>query len=217
MKYKLVCFDLDGTLADGVEFSWQLLHDFFETPAEARAEAKDKYFAKEISYEDWAKHDIELWKKHGATKQAIQLALKNLTLMHGAMDVLVELKNKGYKLALISGSLNVFLEYVLPTYKQFFDYVFLNKIFFNEDGEIIDEEITNYDIENKADALKLISKKENIPLSQCVFIGDHYNDLGIIQEAGLGIAFNCKSEELAKVADIVIEKKDLREVLKYVK
>jgi len=38
----------------------------------------------------------------------------------------------------------------------------------------------------------------------------------VIQEAGLGIAFNCNEEELKKVADVVIEKKDLREVLKYI-
>ncbi|HLC65280.1 MAG TPA: hypothetical protein VJI46_04110 [Candidatus Nanoarchaeia archaeon] len=29
MKYKLVCFDVDGTLIDGVEFSWTHLHNYF--------------------------------------------------------------------------------------------------------------------------------------------------------------------------------------------
>ena len=37
-----------------------------------------------------------------------------------------------------------------------------------------------------------------------------------VKEAGLGIAFNCKEEKLKKAADIVIEKKDLREILKYI-
>ena len=31
MKYKLVCFDVDGTLIDNITFSWQLFHDYFKT------------------------------------------------------------------------------------------------------------------------------------------------------------------------------------------
>ena len=38
----------------------------------------------------------------------------------------------------------------------------------------------------------------------------------IMKESGLGIAFNCKHEELMKVADVVIKKKDLREILKHI-
>jgi phosphoserine phosphatase len=31
MKYKLVCFDVDGTLVDNIIYSWQLFHDYFKT------------------------------------------------------------------------------------------------------------------------------------------------------------------------------------------
>ena len=40
--------------------------------------------------------------------------------------------------------------------------------------------------------------------------------IAAIQDAGLGIAFNCQHDKLKEVADVVIEKKDLREVLKYI-
>jgi phosphoserine phosphatase len=49
-----------------------------------------------------------------------------------------------------------------------------------------------------------------------VFVGDNYNDVAAMRAAGLGIAFNCKSEELAQVADVVVAGRDLREILKYV-
>ena len=71
-------------------------------------------------------------------------------------------------------------------------------------------------MDKKADALRQIAEREGISLKECVFIGDYLNDLKIIQEAGLGIAFNCKEEKLRKVADVVIDKKDLREILKYI-
>ena len=59
-------------------------------------------------------------------------------------------------------------------------------------------------------------KKEKISLKECVFVGDHHNDVKISKEAGLGIAFDAKDEELRKVADRIIDKKDLREILKYI-
>ncbi len=31
MKYKLVCFDLDGTIVDDTVFIWQTLHEHFKT------------------------------------------------------------------------------------------------------------------------------------------------------------------------------------------
>ncbi len=41
------------------------------------------------------------------------------------------------------------------------------------------------------------------------------NDIEIAKLAGFSIAFNSKSEELNEVSDVVIEKKDLREILEY--
>jgi len=68
----------------------------------------------------------------------------------------------------------------------------------------------------KAEALKIIAKREKIPLSQCVHIGDHHNDVTIAKIAGLSIAFDAKNEELRRTTDVVIDRKDLREVLKYI-
>ena len=42
------------------------------------------------------------------------------------------------------------------------------------------------------------------------------NEIKVMQEDGLGIAFNYNEDKLKKVADVVIEKKDLREVLKHI-
>ena len=142
--------------------------------------------------------------------------MEPLKLMEGAMETLQELKKNGLKLAIISGSINVVLEKFIPNYNKFFDDVFLSKIYFDEEGNIIKVEATEFDMDRKADALKQIAKRKNISLKECVFIGDYLNDRKAMQEAGLGIAFNCVHDKLKEVADVVIEKKDLREVLKYI-
>ena len=215
-KYKLVCFDVDGTLVDNVTFSWQIFHDYFETDKHRREDAKKKFLNGEITYLEWAEHDINMWKEKNPKKEDFFDAIKHLKLMEGAIETLTKLKKRGLKLAIISGSLNIILEKFIPNYNEFFDDVFISRIYFDENGHISNINATEYDVDAKALALKKIAEREKISLKECVFIGDYLNDMKIMQEAGLGIAFNCNYDELKKAAYVVIEKKDLREILSYI-
>jgi len=216
LKYKLVCFDVDGTLVDNIKFSWQVFHDYFQTDKHRREDARNAFFSGKISYLQWAEHDINLWREKNAKKDDFFKAISSLRLMEGAMETLNELKKRELKLAIISGSLNIILEKFIPNYRKIFDDVFLSKIYFDDDGNISNVEATEFDMDAKALALKKIAEREKISLKECVFVGDYLNDLRIMQEAGLGIAFNCKHDELRKVADVCIDKKDLREILKHI-
>lgn len=215
-KYKLVCFDVDGTLIDNVTFSWQIFHDYFQTDKHRREDARKKFFNGEITYLQWAEHDIALWKEKNAKKEDFLKAISNLRLMNGALETLSELKKQNLKLAIISGSLNVVLEKFIPNYEEIFDDVFLSRIYFDEKGNISKVDATEFDMDGKALALRKIAEREKIQLKECVFVGDYLNDMKIIQEAGLGIAFNCNYDELRKAANVCIDKKDLREILKHI-
>ena len=215
MKYKLVCFDLDGTLVDNVKFSWQIFHDYFQTDKHRREDAKNRFFNGNITYIQWAEHDINLWREKNASKDEFIKAISHLHLMEGAMETIKELKKKGIKLAIISGSLNIILEHLIPDYNEYFNDVFISRIFFDSDGRISKVEATEYDMEAKALALKKIAEREKISLKETVFVGDYLNDKKAMEEAGLSIAFNCSEEELRKIADLVVDRKDLREILKF--
>lgn len=211
--YKLICFDLDGTLIDDTIFIWQTIHDHFGTNTAAREKAKQQFFNAEITYEAWAKHDIALWKQVGATKRHLLDAIKPLKLMQGARETMHELKRRGYIIAVISGSIDFALEYVFPDYKQFVRYVYINKIHFDAHEKLHDITPTRYDLEHKATALQELTQKEGISLQQCIFVGDHHNDIAVAKISGMSIAFNSKSPELNAVCDVVIAEKDLRKIL----
>ena len=215
-RYKLVAFDLDGTIISNIEFIWKTIHEHLSTDNDARKGYRDKFFRKEISYEQWAKLDVQLWKKMGARKKDILGAIKGIRLVPGALKTLHILKKKGYRLAVISGSIDIALEKVLPEYAELFDYVYLNRLYFRKDGRILRIKATRYDFEHKLTGLKDICMKEGISLAETVFIGDHDNDVQIAKKAGLAIAFCPNSRKLEKVSDVVVKKRNLAEILKYI-
>ena len=213
----IICFDLDGTIIDETIFIWHTIHEALKINKKWRQIGIDNFDKGIFTYDQWAKHDIEGWKKVGTTKDKLLEAIAPLKLMPNALETIKELKSLGYKLAIISGSINTAIEKVMPNYKDYFDYVFINNIIYNDDGTVKDIEPTKYDLKHKATGLKRIAEKENIPLSNCVFIGDNHNDIHIAEAAGLSIAFNCKSDSLAQISDHVIMEKDLSLILPLIK
>ena len=93
MEYKLVCFDVDGTLVDNIEYSWQLFHDYFKTDPKEREKTRNKFFNNEITYREWAEHDINMWIEKGAKKEDFFKAMKSskIKLMQVKIGYLVVL------------------------------------------------------------------------------------------------------------------------------
>lgn len=211
MTYKLICFDLDGTLVDDTKSIWSTIHKAVGTDNEQRRRVMKQFFDGEISYDEWAKHDIMLWKGVRLGRNKLLEIFGSLKMMPGAKETIHELKRRGYKLAVVSGSIDLVIDTLFPEHP--FDYVFINKLVFEGDN-LIGVDSTQYDTEHKAEALRLICNKEGISLDETIFVGDHDNDVEIARLAGYSIAFNCISEPLKEVCDICIEKKDVKEILK---
>ena len=63
-------------------------------------------------------------------------------------------------------------------------------------GEIVDGT-------RKAELLRLIAQVEKINLAQTIAVGDGANDLPMISEAGLGIAFHAKPKVIANARQAI--------------
>jgi len=208
---RLVAFDLDGTLIQGTIFIWQTLHDTFGTDQDRRTRAKDAFFAGQITYREWFEHDLELLREAGADRGSMVAALDAVTPTPGAMEALSALREAGCKLAVLSGSIDLVLERFFPDVE--FDDVLINRIEFDQAGHITGGSHTPYDIDRKGRGLEEIARRHGIPLSQVAFVGDNFNDLSAARRAGLAVAFNPRSAELARAAHVVVSEPDLRAVL----
>lgn len=214
LKYPLICFDLDGTLVDDTIYIWKTLHETFQTNAAIRKASFDDYFANRITYQEWFEIDLKLLKEAGATQKSILQIIDGLRPMAGALELLQLLRQRGHKIALISGSLDIVVHRLFPEFQ--FDHLLINKLFFYEDGTIKGGEHTPFDIEGKAHGLQAICDLENLPIKRTVFIGDNENDIHIAKAAGFSIAFNCKSENLRAICDVELPKNKLDQVAQLV-
>jgi HAD superfamily phosphoserine phosphatase-like hydrolase len=212
-RYDLVAFDVDGTLIDDTVFIWQTLHDYFRTDPELRDMAFREYMAGRWPYVQWFEHDLKLLTEAGADRESMLDAIRGMKLMGGALETLRALKEAGCVLAVISGSLDMVIEkFQLAPY---FDVIHLNRLWFDDRGKLTGWQPTPYDVCDKATGLRDIARERGIPLSRAAFVGDNYNDVAVARAAGFSIAFNCKSEELARTASVVVPGGDLTAVLPY--
>ena len=212
-KFALIAFDVDGTLVDDTVFVWKTLHDYFGSDQELVDRAFDLYMGGRLSYRQWFEHDLKLFRKKGANRGRIMDAIRDMKLFEGVRETLETLGKTGARLAIISGSLDLVIEKL--DLAQYFDEIYLNRLEFGEDGDLLGGVATPYDVWDKATGLREIAAREGIPMSSTAFIGDNFNDIAVAKAAGFSIAFNCKSDELAEAANVVVEEKDLRAVLPY--
>ncbi len=201
----LIAFDLDGVLLDG-KGSWMELHKFIGTEKFSEENGR-QYYSGNISFDEWVRRDIGLWKGIDANK--IFEAGKKVEVMKG-IEVIKNL-SKNYKLAIISGGIKQMANKIFEKYT--FSHCYANEIIV-KDEKIFDVNM-KVNFENKGEILEKIAKSENIDLSECIAVGDFINDIPMFKKAGFSIAFNPKHDSVVENADAVIRNKDLREILKF--
>ena len=201
---KLVVFDLDNVLIDT------------ETIDEI---AKIKGIEEEISditlqamqgkipFEESIRQRVK--KLEGISTAEIDEIMQSIPFNPGAEETTAELKKQGYKIAIITGSFDVIALKIKE--KLNVDYVFCN-VLEAENGKLTGEVSGPLITQDKVDVLKQLVDDIGITLDECVAIGDGANDLEMIKNAKIGIAYNAKPI-LKEYADFQINEKDLRKVL----
>lgn len=201
---KLIAFDFDNVLVDGE--SLDEVAKLVDSEDEI-IELTRKAMEGDISFETSLRERMNLLK--GVSLGDIEKVTKKMPLMEGAEETILELKKRGYKLATITGN----FEIITNRLKDLdIDYIFCNQLH-DEDGKLTGEISGPLIVEgSKGEVLQELMDQEGLTAAECAAVGDGANDIPMLEKAGLSIAFNAKPA-LKEVADIVVEGKDLREIL----
>jgi phosphoserine phosphatase len=115
---------------------------------------------------------------------------EEISLSIGAQEMVAGLHSAGHLVAIVSGGFeNVIAPLLVQEKIDFFKANHLEVL----DGKLTGKTIGPIiDRQAKADYLQELAEKLDIPLIQTVAIGDGANDLGMMEIAGLSIAFNAK-------------------------
>ncbi|ADB58512.1 phosphoserine phosphatase SerB [Archaeoglobus profundus] len=198
---RLIVFDMDSTLVDAE------IIDEIAKYAGVEEEVKkitEKAMRGEIDFKTALIERVKLLK--GLPVEVLEKIYENVKLTEGARELIQALKKAGYKVAVVSGGFTYFTNRLKE--ELGLDYAFGN------DLEIKDGKLTGrlkgriIDAEEKARIIEEIANREGISKENVVAVGDGANDRIMIENAGLGIAFNAK-EVLKEVADGTISKENL--------
>ncbi len=211
-NYKLVMFDMDGTLIDG-----RSIFVFSEKKG-----FKDKLLRSLQSDKEPYEKTIEIAQfLHGASSIELLEIFRKIPLHNNVEKVAQKLREKNVKTAVVTDS----YQFIADDLKKrlHFDYAFANNLII-EQGIVTGKiNINNSNLKRcetgviysicKGLVLDQLYTMLNITPAEVIAVGDGVVDIGMIKKAGLGIAYNA-SEQVQKNADIITN--DLAVVLDYI-
>lgn len=211
-KEKMIIFDMDNTLLEGS----------FITAA-----------ASEFSFtEELIKIVTEYSNAYTRTKSIARLlrnrsfneildVVDKIKIIDDAADVIRELKKKGYICGIISDSYDVVTNHLKNKLKM--DFSIANELEFSRSIATGEVKVPSAFMRNKhskcnhdfckSNVLFQLAEKYNIDIKNIISVGDSENDICLIKESGIGIAFCSHNNYLNLVADSKITEKSFVQIL----
>src|SRR5262245_31467366 len=193
---RLVVFDVDSTLIQGEVIEMLAAHAGCEDEVREITEAAMRG---EIDFTESLERRVACLT--GLPESALDEVANSLELTPGARTTIRTLKRIGFRCGVVSGGFTPIVAKLAENLGL--DFYVANNVEI-EDGRLTGRVTGDVvDRAGKADALGKFAARFDIPLAQCVAIGDGANDIDMLQKAGLGVAFNAKPA-LREVADTAL-------------
>lgn len=202
---RLVLMDVDSTLIENEVI------DMLAARAGHEGEVKkitEKAMNGEIDFQQSL--NLRVKTLQGLTLEDVDYVRNQIRFTPGALTLIRTLKAVGLLVGVVSGG---FMEVIKPIAEELdLDFYRANRLEI-ENGVLTGRLIGNIiDKQAKAVALREFADQHGVPLFQTVAIGDGANDVDMIEEAGLGIAFHAKNV-VRDIADTSISLPNLDSVL----
>jgi phosphoserine phosphatase len=202
---RLVFFDMDSTLID-----MEIIDEMARRAGVFKEVSRitEKARRGDLDFEEALLQRVALLK--GLEVKELEKIRNELRLSEGAEELVMTLKRLGYKMVLVSGGFHYFADFLKE--KLELDRVFANQLEIKNSsltGRVLGKIVDNT---YKAKIVNLVADEEGVLLDQTVAIGDGANDILMLGQAGLGIAYNAK-KALERVANMSLGRARLKNIL----
>jgi phosphoserine phosphatase len=193
---RLVVFDVDSTLIQGEVIEMLAARAGCEDEVREVTEATMRG---ELDFAESLRRRVAVLA--GLPETVLDEVADSIMLMPGARTTIRTLKRLGFRCGVVSGGFTRIIDRLAADLGL--DFSVANELEI-EDGKIAGRLVGDIvDRAGKATALREAAARFDVPLAQCVAIGDGANDIDMLSAAGLGVAFNAKPA-LREVADTAL-------------
>ncbi len=211
---KIAIFDMDNTILRG---------RFIDTCAKLYGFEKDLLNIRTSGADatSTTKNIARLLK--GLNISQILAVAESITPVHDVVDVVKELKNRGYVVGIISDSYDVVTNYVKT--KIGADFSLANELEFSKSVATGEVKIPSFLFNSqdsickhticKTNAVQHILKHYRIDINNAIAVGDGENDLCMVKHVGVGVSFCSSNELLNYLADRQITVPSFSELLEF--
>jgi len=202
---KLAVFDFDSTLMDGETI------DFFADELGIGAEVAhitEEAMSGRLDFFESLQQRVRLLE--GLDFSIVEKISHNLPYMPGAVQTIAALKKRGIKVVCFSGGFRTATSYAKDILGYDADF---SNVLHHKDGKLTGlvggDMMFNF---SKGDMIVRLQNILGVSEEETLVCGDGANDLSMFAHAGTRVAF-CARDILKKEANIVIEIKDLTQIL----
>jgi phosphoserine phosphatase len=206
-RYKLVVFDLDGTLT-AERSIWEYIHVKLGKWHGYADEYQRQFLRGKISYKEFCELDAHVWK--GMKVDQLRDIVRSVPFNPGAEELTSLLKRLGLKLTLVSSGLNLLSDWVEEKYG--FDYGVSNRLL-HQNGVLTGEVEIKVHYDRKAEWIRNMMDLFGVRSEEVMAIGDSVGDMEMLEMAGFSISFNSSSSKLDELADVVIKGNNLSHII----
>lgn len=203
VPFRLVSFDIDGTLVRG--HGWEVIARARGREAEYRA-TNDRFRSGAEDEDEHLRRLLDL--AVGATVPEMEALVAGTPKVEGIPETLAELKRDGVRVAILSHN----PEYVVDWYRRTYGFDDAE----GTSGTVLDgERIVGPGPAHadKVGGLHRLLDRAGLPASRAAHVGDGTADLEVFRRIGGGIAFNATLRQVEEGADAAVRSPDLTAVV----
>jgi phosphoserine phosphatase len=214
VRPKLVVFDMDGTLIQG-----RLIEMISKKANVTERVIKIQSDSSLLGYQ---KTQIIASLLKGVKEKEIVDSIDSIPVMHNADKIVTWFKKNGYRAGIITDSYSIAAQVIAK--KLELDFCSANELII-KDGVVTGEIVMPLGWEKISCPCKIsickryhlnhYADKYGVQIKDTIAIGDTRGDICMIKQAGLGIAFMPKDQDIIKQSKNIIRNPDLIEVLNY--